>query len=209
MLQSHWLRVALVAAFALWAGQSHAAHIDLQLSGLVGDVGAFDLDFNQFHIDIFQLRLAGLPDPSTLNVLDTVTATITLDRSLTIPPALSFTAFVFVLEGDFGSSDIRTLGTTTFSNLGVDGPTLFTGGASTGALTSGFFFAPPNNGAITFDKIVSSFSIEELSQSGNATSAQVLFELFSPLAVPEPPPAVLVFAALGLIGASRWRRSAA
>lgn len=199
-----WISIAL---FAL-SWQVHAASIELQLTASASAVSIRSFDFAGTHYDQYAFYPSGLQNPTVLAQGDSVTATMTLDQSFTVPASATLTSFIFALFGSsFPAGDTSTSGTVVISNLGA---TVLSGsGISSTAnqVSSGFIFSPPNNGAITFDRIVNAFSIETLPQQASANSSVFYFTTFSPSApVPELPIQTLMAMGMAVVAGAYVRR---
>jgi PEP-CTERM motif len=196
-------RAAVVALLAIGPGRAHATNFDLMLTGAVAQGSFSEQTFGDLHFDQWALSLQGLDFDSafTISQGDTVTATLTLDQSFTIPASVDLTFFSFFLRGaDFPAGATGTTGTTSFFNLDVPG--LASGAVSagtSGSIVSNAVFFPPDNGPITFNKVVSSFTIVTLVQPAMVDNALIQYTLQSPAVVPEPETYAMLIAGLGLL----------
>ena len=100
----------------------------------------------------------------------------------------------------------------TFSNLGLDVLSNASGNCSTsGSLPICFTWSNP--GAITFDKVTTSFTITQLAGStdpgptATLDSAALGYTLFSPAPIPEPGTYAMMLAGLGLLGLTARRKN--
>jgi hypothetical protein len=212
---SKTLAAGITAAFLLLGtSQSQAATFNLSLQGVAGDgsYSGFNDGFTQY--DQWSLALTGLSSDNSFVVSngDTINATITLDHSFTIPASDQLTSFSFFLDGtSFPDIDTEVTGTTSFFSDGVAGPAGGTSTSTRHALVNGVVFFPPNNGAITFDSVTSSFTVTTLDQPATLDSASISFTRFDNIAaVPEPAETAMLLAGLGIFGMlARRRKSAA
>ena len=206
MTSKRLMTLAAASAAALWVGQAQAATFDLELSGVVANGSFSSQEIGPTHFDQWFLSLSGLDAGNAITVSqgDTINATVTLDQPFTIPASAQITSFTLFLFGSaFPSIDTGTSGTTDFFLGGVQGPH---GAASTGTccqLANSVDFFPPDNGAITFDKVVSSFTIDSLGQPVTLDGSAISYTLFSPIAgVPEPAGWALMLLGFGGLGAT-------
>jgi hypothetical protein len=199
--------LGMVLVFALGIVQAQAATVDINLSGKVSDGTYYSFHDSVYQYDQWVLPLSGFPATHAIVVSqgDTINATIKLDQSFTIPASVSLTSFIFGLWGpSFPAGDTATAGSTSFF-LGVtpiiDGSTTT---SSSGWIPNAVDFFPPNNGAITFDSLLSSFTITQLGGPATLSSAQMYYTLYSPAPVPIPAAAWLLGS--GLVGLLGFRR---
>lgn len=203
--------IARAAALALvlgLAGQAQAVQTDLALHGTVGDGQPSFQIIGNTRYDQWVLQLSGLDANSAfdINQGDSITATITLDQSLTVPASVSFTSLILVLSGTgFAGDAVVTSGTVNLSNLGVSVISTGQSASTSGQVAAGFGVSPPDNGAITFDRMVWTLSIDTLSQQANLDGSLFQYTLFSPV-VPEPATYALMLLGVGALAGLASRR---
>lgn len=194
------------AALCLIAVPAQAATYILNLTGTVSSGTTASVDAFGFRFDFFNIALSGL-DPLTLEVGDTIEATITLDQSLTVPSAFTRNQVDFILLNSAGGS------TTT----GTDGTTeLFDGGATIAFQSSG---SGSSNQVVnsylnfagtsfSFDTVQSNFTITDLGDASLSVDYPLLrYVLVNPVApVPEPATWALMIVGFGAVGSSMRRR---
>jgi hypothetical protein len=195
-----------VAVLTLAIGQAQAATtFDLSLTGIVSGGVYSSGDYGSTHYEDWYLQLSGLL-PITVSQGDTINATITLDKSFTIPASVQLTFFDFTLSGtSFPSINTGTSGTTSFFNNGAPGLSGSFGTTTSGFLINGAVFGPPNNTSITFDSLTSNFTIDTLGQSVILDGAYIDYILESP-ATSVPIPAAIWLLGSGLLGLAGFRR---
>ena len=197
--------LALAAACTLWAGSAQAATIhNLVFSGTIANGNFSSQDFGPNHFDQW---LLGLDDtlqnlPITVEVGDTINATITLDQLFTVPGSVDVTVFGFTLGGaGFPGGNTETNASFDFFN----GAALVKSGSSltgtSGQIAAGVAFFSPNNGAFSFDSLTTSFTITELSGPAIVDYASIDYALLSPIAVPEPTTWAMMIIGFGGVGA--------
>lgn len=196
--------LAMLCVFGI--GHSQAATFNIGLSGVVDDGVFSTFESGGLRYDYWTLDL-GILDPSILvSSGDSVNATITLDRSVTMPASVTYSYFDLSFFGTFSNADTGTQGTTSFFNGGVPGLTDSGGTTTSGELSHALIAFPPNNGVITFDMVTSNFVITQLDAPVEVDGASIAFLRVSP--VPEPETYALLLAGLGLIGSAVRRRKA-
>lgn len=204
--------MAAASALALLAGQADAAIYNLTLTGTVSEGHYSQQDFGGTHYDQWFLSLHGLDAMNAFTVQqgDVINTTVTLDQQFTIPQSVNLTSFVFFLFGNqFPQENTGTnMISTSFFLNGVPGPAVADGGATTtsGQIAAGVVFFPPNNGAITFDSLTSSFTINDLLLDAVVDRAGISYTLFSNSAVPEPASWALMLLGFGGLGAALRNR---
>lgn len=202
--------LAAAAVGALWAGQVQAATHTLNLTGVVADGSYSSQTIGPTQFDQWVLSLSGLSSDNAITVAegDTIEATITLDQLFTAPASVDITVFGLFLQGPaFPAGDVSASGTFTFFN-GVDVAKSGAGGTDTaGQVAHSVAYFPPDNGAITFDSISATFTIDLLPEAVSLDFAGLTYTLFSPSgAVPEPATWALMILGFGGAGAMLRRR---
>lgn len=201
-------RHAAVAALFAGCAVAHATTFNLSLTGTLSDATTSEFDSGTTHFDFWSLSLDGLAASNafTLNNGDTVNATITLDGAYTMPASVLGTFFVFFLGGNsFPAVDVGTNSTT---SLSLGGTTVLNQSGDFGTssqVSAGFYLAPPDSLAYTFDKVVMSVTLYALALPATVDRASILTQVANP--VPEPGTYALMLAGMGLIGAWVRRRS--
>ncbi len=206
IFKRHAIAAALFSLASLGLGQAHAATINLNLTGTVsnGQLSAFDSGGT--HYDQWYLNLSGIT-PFTVSNGDMINATITLDQSFTIPASVTYTQFEFDLTGaSFPNINTGTNGTTAFFNGVNPGPSDSETTTTSNQLAAAAVFFPPNNSAITFDSVISSFTITTLASPATIDGANISYTLTSPAPVPLPQSFAMLLSGLGLVGFAARRR---
>lgn len=201
---------AALALVMASVGQARAAHTDLALTGTVGNGQALVQVIGNTRYDQWFLQLDGLDANAAFSVSqgDSITATITLDQSLTVPASVDFTTLLLIFQGTgFAGDSVASSGSLDLSNLGSLVVNRVQSASSSGQLPAGTGFGPPDNTAITFDSMVWTLSIDTLSQPANLDHALFYYTLFSP-AVPEPATYALMLLGVGALGGLAKRRQA-
>lgn len=192
------------AVGAMSATASHATTFTLSLSGNVADFNYFSFNSGGTHFDQGVLALSGLGDMNaiTVNQGDTIDMTLTLDQAFTVPASQLLTTHIINLTGpDFPAGSTASLGTMDF----YLGGSHVTGVPDTVSTTSGQVgdaagLFPPDNGSLTFDTIISDFTITTLSGPATLNSSTYYYTLFSH-AVPEPATWAMMLMGFGGLGA--------
>ncbi len=205
-LHNFLLAVGIIASSI---GQAHAttsgSTYDLTLTGDTNSVYTDSYLNGGDKIDLWYLNLSGLDNtnPIAVSISDTINVTVNFNHGATIPSSLTRTSFSLWLSGsEFPVIDTGTSGTVTFFNNGLPGLSATTGCSTSSSLVACADFYPPNN-AITFDKLMYTFTITKLGtapdQSVTLDGSNIVFQGISP-AVPEPDTYTMMFAGLGLLG---------
>ena len=197
---------ALAALLALSAMPAKAATVILNLTGTVSQGNYSSQDSGGLHFDQWVLSLTGLNPGNAVTVSngDIINASIQLDQVFTIPASDVFTSFAFFLNGtNFPPVDTATAGNTAFFTGATAGPSGPGGGSTHGALVNGVDFFPPNNGAISFDRVQSNFTITNLSQPATVDGSLITYSRVRPL--PEPHTLALLLGGMGVLGVRRKR----
>ncbi|WP_293902451.1 PEPxxWA-CTERM sorting domain-containing protein [Phenylobacterium sp.] len=215
MTVSRLLKSSIAAAATLfWAGCAQAATFDLTLTGVAAAGHYSSQDIGATHYDQWVLSLSGLDAMSAITVHqgDMINATITLDMPFTIPASQQLTSFALVLGGSaFPGLSTASSGSTAFFNAGspvIDGAESV---LTSSQLDNAVDFFPPNNGPITFDSVISTFTITDLSLPATLDYSLLTYTLFSPstAGVPEPAAWTMMLIGFGGLGAMvRSRRRA-
>ena len=192
------------SAMSLLAAQAQATTFTLNLSGSVAGFSYFSFNVGHTHYDQANLALPGYT-PIVVSQGDTINTTVTLDAPFTIPASQQYTSFDLSLtDPNFPATNTSVTGTTTFFDAGNQvasiGPqtTLTSSQLDLGALSF-----PPNNGALTFDKVTSDFTINTLANPTTLSTASISYTLVS---VPEPMSWTLMLVGLGALGGVMRRR---
>ncbi len=199
--------LALGMGFAVAPAQAATFTLNLTGSASGGAFGSFV--FGGLQYDHWGMTVQGLGDPFIVQQGDEINATITLDGSFTIPASVLYTFFDLQLGTiglDFGPTS--TSGSTSFFLGGNPGLTGTFGTDTSGVLINSSVWFPPDNGAITFDTVVSNFTITNLGAPVELSYAQIGYARVSNAvtAVPEPETYAMMLAGLGLLGFAARRR---
>ena len=209
MVGKQLIRVVLfAAALTVCAGQAQATLYNLTLTGAAADT--VTNGYSNATDTGWTISLSGLNTPLTVYQGDEINATITLDKSVTIPASVSDTWLFLQLYGNNPAGiNTDTISNTIISNQGVLGPTQ-TGSEmlTSNQLSAGAVLFPPDNTTFTFDTINIDFTINGLSNSGgpfDISFAGLTADGQNP-ATPVPEPATLILIATGLVGLVATRR---
>lgn len=208
MISKRLLSLAAAAAAVGWGGFAQANTFNLNLSGALADYTVNpSFDCCGFHVDPSFLPLTGLDGTNSILVSqgDLFTVTVTLDGSLTIPASVTRTDVTLLLTGSAFPSENTGLENEVvdFTNLGSEVLHIDSESTTTSSQLAVFNpLFPPNNGALTFDKIVYSFDVQTLGQSATLDGASLNFNvLAASVAVPEPSAWALMLVGFGGLGA--------
>lgn len=202
------------AALLMGAGTASAATtFTLDLTGSA--FSTFTQDVPGFHLDRGIQEYGGLDASHTLTVGkgDTVEATILFDTAYTIPGSVDLTSVSLNLSNDaFPGGLTHVFGETHFFLEGVEVIGGKSDGLTTGQFANGIGFAPPNNGPIKFDKITSTFKIDQYDGDPvTLTRATGIYTLFTAVPVtpidPVPEPGAWALMILGFGGVGTAVRS--
>jgi hypothetical protein len=208
--RKYMTRLMLASVLATGAGLAQASTFDLNLTGVVSEGQSSSFTIGDTHYDRWLLSLSGLDANNAITVVngDTINTTITFDHSFTIPASVQLTSFLLSISGTtFPAVDTGTTGSMAFSLHDVpvasasNVPT-----TSSSQLPASLTFFPPENVAMTLDKVTSSFTITALGQPATLDRALVVYTLFSP-AVPEPQTYAMALSGLIIVGALARRQS--
>jgi len=151
----------------LTPGQAKA-DINFDFTGNIESSSPYGLDLGSTHYDMYWLNLSMNSDPVTVNSGDTINATVTLDKPLTIPASVSYTYLGLYLTTSTGYyPNIKTSaigGTIDFYNQSTV-PFMTESLNDTGTesqIVPSIVFNPPANGTITFDSLKYTGSLAQL-----------------------------------------------
>jgi PEP-CTERM motif len=192
-----------IATLCAATAVAQATTFNLGLTGALANESTYSFDSGGTHYDLWNLDLSGLNagNAITLNNGDVVNTTITLDGAHTMPASVDGSFFFLQLRGSaFPTTETGVDSTTTFLLGGSPVLTRSSGVGTSGQISAGFYLPPPTNLAYTFDKVVVSFTINTLAVPATIDSADMLTQLNSPTAVPEPETYALMLAGMAAMG---------
>lgn len=211
-VMAHARALTALAALATVMGQASAATFDLSLSGVVDNSQYTVVSSGGFDFNFWLLSLDGLSPGNAITVSqgDVIHATITFDKSVELPASVDHTVLELLLTGStFPAIDTGTTGAAiTLFSAGLP---VSSGGSdcttsSQLAVCQALF--PPDNTALSFDKVTANFTIGTLGQPVVLDAARVAAAVVNPSPVPEPNVALLALAGLGCAGFAARRRQA-
>jgi hypothetical protein len=179
--------LAFFFAVSCWLGTftTHAATIDLGLTGVVGNGAFSSQDWGQNHYELWSLVL--LPwnfDPVSISNSDTVNATLPLDSSVVVPASQTITEIdLFLFSPTFPNISTANYGTISVFENGSLVASNSAGTYSSGQITQGALF--PANYSFTMNYLTTSLTMMQLDQPVEVNSAMLRYVLVS-LAVPLP-----------------------
>ncbi len=195
----------IFAALITFCLPAHATVFDLALSGTVSNAGSGSGPGYVYRY----LWLSGLDsNPITVQLGDTINATVTLDAPYTIPASGTSTSFAFYLQGSsFPTENTGVHGTISLFSGGTSGTNLLSIGPEDCTTSSqlALSFAFPTTASITFDSFTADLIVTTLGQPATLDGAQFTYFLFSP-STPVPVPGALLLFGPGLVGLAAIRR---
>jgi len=205
-----WNKLLLPAAgmLAVVATPAYATSFTVDLAGDTTAFSNSQVDFGGLHFNSFFLSLSGLDATNAITVAqgDTIHATVTFNNLLTIPASVVRTDMLLYFFGSaFPAQNTGVDGTFQL----FDGTTLvntFSYSSTTSGQLAGFAaIFPPNNGAMTFDSLVSDFTINTLATPATLDGSAFQYSLVSN-AVPEPATWAMMIGGFGAAGVMMRRR---
>jgi hypothetical protein len=190
---------------ALGMGQAQAASWTLELTGDMQNAGTYNFNSGDRNYSGWSLNLDEFTTFSASQG-DQVNATITLNKSVTMPASVYNTSVELALYGDSNPGyDTSTFSTTTFYYDGTEGSTFTQGSSSADWLFAGATLFGPDN-SFTFDKILINYSINKIGDGNSLvlTHAMLTTQLQNPAAVPIP--AAVWLLGSGLVGLLGFKR---
>lgn len=210
-IRQFFTKIAAGLGLSSFLASANAGQIDLQLTGQVDAATTFTQYVGDVRYDQWFLSLNGVSPDLVVAQGDTLGVAITLDQPFTIPGGSDLTGFLFYLGnsgGSFPAGDTKMSGDFTFRNAGLQTAAVSGYSTTSGQLAAGRFWAPYEFGAITFDQIALSLTIDTLALPATVDLARISYSLvtYPPAPVPEPSSCIMLLAGLGLISGSMMRR---
>ena len=200
---SNKLFIPAAAMLGMLAVPAYATSFTVDLAGDTTAFSNSQVDFGGLHFNSFFLTLSGLDASNAITVAlgDTIHTTLQFNNLLTMPASAVRTDMLLYFFGSaFPSQNTGVDGTFQL----FDGTTLvntFSYSSSTsGQLAAFAAIFPPNNTAMTFDSLVSDFTINTLATPATLDGSAFQYSLVSN-AVPEPATWAMLISGFGAAGA--------
>jgi hypothetical protein len=196
--------LAAAAIVATTVATAAEATVTISLTGDIADFTQSQLSWGGLLFDEYYMPLSGLDATNafTVDVGDTIDATVTLDQAFTMPASLVRTDFLLYLTGSsFPAGETGVHGTIALFNGSSQVFSTPYWSSTTGQLASFGAFFPPDNAAYTFDSFTVETTIDKLDAPGIIDHAGFEYALVSNVgAVPEPSVWAMLLVGFGMIG---------